>query len=546
MKKYNSDFEKLSAYLDGELPLSEKNELEEKLSFSPELRNKLEELRKVKALTSASHKKLNESPYFDARVMAEIRSAKHTPFIRKRWVPVFGLVMVTAALMLILKFNPQLINRLVEEQSTNLASFYKENLKPLLYAADLSNEDIFNFAFYKELPLDNKKEQYLQIGHDSKGVEYFEIKKSSYNTEENNYERFITALDLDEDEKEEVDSILQHYAAELQQQVLVNDRNTVAINPNLWNYNKAIAADLVRFASNVDEPELRKMIPMSDKYIHSPSMDKMVYEVKANNDNNYIFLTPDTIFSSWVNIESDEMQREIRIAKEEIKRANEIYKKANVELRKDLKRQERDLKKLNFVFNMDTLRINKDKLKRKDRFDVYIGDNKFRIEMQDFVIPEIEIPDMDSLSAHIDKLMKDVQVYTITSPRSPSKLSKRYNFQYGFKDSLRKANVPHMEKLDSAMRFNYNYYYDKNKRIDSLVSLYMPGFNFKQDSLTSYFKMYDDSTRFLYEKELQDQLKHMEIEIKRFREEMKDLRKDLNKEELKGEKPKTIRKPVEI
>jgi hypothetical protein len=536
MKKYNSDFEKLSAYIDGELPLSEKNELEQKLSTSPELKKKLDELRKLKELTTASYDRIPESPYFDTRVMAHLKTSA-SPFFRRKWIPVAGLAVFTIVLMMVLKFNPNIINRLVEEQTVNIASFYKENLKPLLYASNLSNEDIFNFAFNKELPLDNNKDQYLQIGHDDKGNEYFEIKKSAYDTDDNNYEKFVSALNLNEIQKSHIDSILQHYAAELQDQVLVSDRNIVAINPNIWNYNTAIAADLIKFASEVNEPEMRKILPASFHYIHSPDMEKMIYEVKANSDNNYIFLTPDTIFTSWVDVDSKELKIELEKAKKEISRANREISRVFA----DQRVLSRDIYSIKF----DSLKHGRHNKYNRNNFEVYTDNNNYRVVLPDVNIPEIHIPDMDSISANIRKAMKTVQVFTSTLPKDPGKISKRYNFQYEFEDTLNQLIIPPIPDMDSLMRQGFYYYNYNNNQIDSALSLYMPHFKFRQDSLTSYFRLYQDSGKYLYESELQNQLKDMEIEMRKFREEMQNFRKELKKEN-KEEKSKPVLKPIEI
>jgi hypothetical protein len=534
MKKYNIDHEKLSAYLDGELPLSEKNELEQRLSVSSELREKLEELKKLKEFTSSSYRKLPESPFLETRVMANLKTGQKESFLKRRWIPVLGLVAVTIILMLVFKYNPNLINRIVEEQTTNIAAFYKANLKPLLYAANLSNEDIFNFAFYNELPLDNKNEQFLQIGQDSSGREFFEIKKTSYNVQENNYERFVAALNLNDNQKQDVDSILQHYASELQAQVLVNDRNTVAINPNLWNYNKAIAADIVKFAAQVNEPGLRKIIPVSTGYFTPKTVNDMVVNVKSKNDNDYIFLTPDTIFTSWVDVDSREMKEELRKVREEMKRASR-------EIGRELAEKQRELRDIHISIKLDSLRHNKFK-RQQNKFDVYVGDNNFRIEMKEFQVPEI--PDMDSISALVDKVMRSVQVYTTNSPKSPSRLSKRYNFQYKSNDSLPGVGVN--SGIDSMVNMNFNYFQNQNKLVDSILTRFMPDFRMKSDSLTTYFKMYDDSSRYQFETELQNQLQEMELELKRFREEMRELRKDLQKDTSKSREVRVIRKPVEI
>ena len=82
-----------------------------------------------------------------------------------KWIPAAALLFLTIGLMILLKFNPNFINHLVEEQKSNIAGFYKQNLKPLLYAANLTNEDIFNFAVHQQLPLDSTNQQMLKLGY---------------------------------------------------------------------------------------------------------------------------------------------------------------------------------------------------------------------------------------------------------------------------------------------------------------------------------------------------------------------------------------------
>ena len=112
-------------------------------------------------------------------MFANLNSESSPKLNFKKWLPISALTLITLGLMAILKFNPNLIDNLVEQQKSNIAGFYKENLKPLLYAANLTNEDIFNFALYQELPLDSANQQVLKLGYDSAGTEYFEIKNAS-------------------------------------------------------------------------------------------------------------------------------------------------------------------------------------------------------------------------------------------------------------------------------------------------------------------------------------------------------------------------------
>ena len=131
----------------------------------------------------------------------------------------------------------------------------------MLYTANLTNEDIFDFAFYHQLPADSHKKQYLLLGSDNNGKPYFEIKDAGVAQNGNNLERFVKNLNLTDTQHHEMDSILASYANDLQAQVLVNEKNTVAINPNIWNFNKALTMDLVSFAQKINKNVAKNIVP---------------------------------------------------------------------------------------------------------------------------------------------------------------------------------------------------------------------------------------------------------------------------------------------
>src|SRR4030066_262550 len=145
------------------------------------------------------------------------------------------------------------------QQKTKLAGLYTENLKPLFITAGLTNEDIFDFALYRKLPLDKERGQYLMIGSNEDGSNYFEIKTASIAETNNDFEKFVAALNLNKEQKMQIDSILESYADDMQEQILVNENNTVAISPKLWNYNKAIFADIMPFAKDANGEHSEKI-----------------------------------------------------------------------------------------------------------------------------------------------------------------------------------------------------------------------------------------------------------------------------------------------
>ncbi len=260
MKKDLQNKELLSAYLDDELTQSEKAGVEKLLASSLEMQKNLEDLKKIKQLAN-SVKRIPESPYFETRLMAAIEGQKSEHSGVKRLVPVAALVVVTIVIMVVLKLNPGFIDNMWEDQKVAIAGFYKENLQPVLLAANLSNEDVFNFAFNNELPLDNTRKQYLLLGYDDSGKEFFEIRNSSQKINRESYNEFVSAMDLDAEQKQTVDSIIGSYSKALEGQVLVNDKNTVAINPNLWNLRKAIFADLLVASEKLNKVKFDRIVP---------------------------------------------------------------------------------------------------------------------------------------------------------------------------------------------------------------------------------------------------------------------------------------------
>jgi DNA-binding protein YbaB len=502
-------FEKLSAYLDGELTLDEKDNFEKEIALSSDLQKKLAELRKLKQLTASSLKPLSESPYFETRLFASLKEHKFSFFLVKRLSPIAGFLVLALVLMIFLKYNPQLIQNLVEQQKSNLTGLYKQNLKPLLFAANLTNEDVFNFAFNHQLPLDKTNSQYLQLGYDTIGNGYFEIKTGNVASNVNNLNKFIRALNLNPQQKEKVDSILQNYAEDLQSQVLVNDKNTVALNPNIWNYNKAVLADIIAFANNANKEGFSKICPVGLTSYDKNSIVKAINEVKKTRDNQYIFFTPDTIFSENYDFDKGKFKDEMRKMKEEMKKASYDWKKFAINLQLD----------------SSIIKLKHDPSWGKN-FKVQFDENTCRVNLQNLV-PGIELPDFDSITVQIERAADMVNHITVNIPRMTINIPEGTQGKNVFNF---KMNVPgHPGKiaetrvdLDSIMRQNKYFsqkFFGQGKRgqlnLDSL--------------LANIRSMFPDSMSNFNSEEYKSQLKEFQKEMKKFQQQMKEMEKELKK-----------------
>jgi len=521
MSKAEKDFELLSAYLDGELSPNEVEQLKQKIKSSLELQKKFEDLQQIKKLTSSSFKNLPESPYFETRLFARIESQKVWYKRVFRWSPAIGLGAITIIIMVILKFNPDVINNLIDQQKSTVAGFYKENLQPLLFAADLNNEDIFNFAMYKQLPLDTKGKQYIHLGFDDAGKEFVEIKNIDIVQEGNNYEKFLLALELNENQIKQMDSIINQYAVELETQILVNTNNTVAINSNLWNYQRAIQSDLLTFAENFNENKFHKFVPASVSFSKNPVVVNVVREIRTARNKNYIILTPDSIFSENIEFDPEEYKSFMRDFEAELSGQDAALK----EQKRDLKMQVSRLNTINIHrYDSSWKKLKYDYSWNKD-FKISFDSNLCRVEISDFNMPVIKLLNFDSLFSAYDSVANNFKFYSQFIPRIEyfdnmikfhfdGDSSQSFEFKYRNQFDTDSLLDTHRELLDSLKYFNWNNFYDLN---DSLVFNNMPELD--------KFLNFNES-----DGELRLEMEELKKELQQFRLEMKDWKKKFKRQ----------------
>lgn len=246
----------------------------------------------------------------------------------RRYLPVAALILVTLALMIYFKTNKRNISKIIEEGKRNLVSFYSANLKPLLFKTEISNEDVFNFALYQNLPIDKENNKVLVVSNQPSGEDVYELKPAEIKTNTDNYGKFTQFLDLTDREKYIADSILASYKNEIYSSVLMNDNNTIAVSPKLAAIQQAAFADIVAFAQTVNRTKADELFRVQHNFSKDRNVYNMISEVKHSPDNNFIFITPDTIFQSQ--IQTDMHQLKIEIA--EAARQFEKQKQAGIEM----------------------------------------------------------------------------------------------------------------------------------------------------------------------------------------------------------------------
>ena len=495
MKIDLQNLELLSAYLDDELTQSEKAEVEKLLASSLELQKKLEDLKKVKQLGN-SVKRIPESPFFETRLMAAIEGQKNEPSRIKRWIPAAALAAVTIIIMVVLKFNPGLIDKMWEDQKVAIAGFYKENLQPVLLAANLTNEDVFNFAFNNELPLDNTRKQYLLLGYDDSGKEFFEIRSSDQKIKRESYNEFVSAMNLDDEQKQTVDSIIGSYSKALEGQVLVNDQNTIAINPNLWNLRKAIFADLLVASEKLNKTKFDRIIPAGITNAERIVVVNTSEMLKSDYGDQYIFVTPDSIFADSYQFDSEQFEKEMR------------------EFEKQVELNEEEVKQFTLNIRYDSTFRYVDDARNVHSFRIVVDSNICRVDIPDHQIPEIVIPDIETIEPMIEQATNNIHFYAYKIPKI-EKSEGGIKIEYYNDDSVYSYVVNYNTlNIDSLVEANSGtdlYSLDKFKPVKPFDDSMLIKYQFDRDY---YHRYYSDDEFKKQMEQLQKELQQMSEELK--------------------------------
>jgi hypothetical protein len=363
-----------------------------------------------------------------------------------------------------------------------------------------------------ELPLDNTRQQYLLLGYDDSGKEFFEIRSSDQKLKRESYTSFISAMNLNEEQKEIVDSILGSYGDALESQLLVNEKNTVAINPNLWNYRKAIFADVLAAAEKLNQKEFHKMVPAGIDMNDRVRIVNAVEQLKSSPSNQYIFVTPDSVFTEPYVFNPEKHELAIKRVEEEIAE------------------KEKQIEQFTLSIRFDTTLNHLSAEKRINRqFRISVDPYICRIDMPEVNIPVAEIPDIDSMNEMIELATNNIHFYAYKVPQV-EKSTTGIKFKYFDGDSIHSYELNYDElNLDSIIASKHQldlYNLDPVKIPEQLHDSMLAKYQFDKDY---YFRYYNNE-------ELKREMEKLQNEFSRFREEMKIWQDKVHKEVTKGSK----------
>lgn len=501
MRNLYKEFESVSAYLDEELGVTERTIVEENLRTSSKLKEKFSEYKKVKEKIN-SIKPLPEDYYFEQRLVERIRSNKPSRFGFFKKKPVIVFAVLAVALMIVFRANPSFFTDFLSEQKEGIIDLYTENLKPIIFADNITNDDIFNLAFNKIFPIDKERTQLLELSKDEFGNQVFEVKYASAFASAIDLDYFVKSLNLNHKQKVQVDSILESYSDDIGSNVLVNDEDVVVVNPQIWHYQNALKADLLTFAANTNKVAASRIFPVEFKPEVFQNYSKgVINEINKSNKDIYCFITPDSVFYHGLEIDKQKMKKEIEEFKKEVKK-----NKDNLSKLKDFKI---DVK----VFP-PSHKFNKE-------FKIEIDSNRFKVEIPQGLMN-------GSFFDSLDIVLDDALIHM-------------KDFNMGLRmDSIIKKNKEAFKQWGDSVHANSKQFKKKFKW-ESGDSNFDPK-NLEEELRSSLKFYFNDSLRIELPKELN-------LEMEAFREQMESLRKEmdnLQKELKKKRKIDKEKKPVEI
>ena len=409
----------------------------------------------------------------------------------KKYLPVTALILLTILLMFFFRENKREIGKLIENGKNNLVSFYAQNLKPLFATTDISNEDVFNFALYQSIPIDKQNDKILTVTNQGENNQVFEIKSAEYNPRTDNYNKFVQYLGLNSEQKQKADSILDSFKKDIYVSILLNDKNTVAVNSKIGELQKAILANLISFAREVNEKKANELFQSHYSFPDNNNINNFIVATRENPQKEYVFITPDTAFKSICTVDMKDLNKEIENKLKTMENIKSVKKSVSANWNTDFRFDNEAVPKVPNVPNEAGSLVH-----------VFEPDSHFF----KVVVPIPEIPALpgleDSLKIHLEKTAENLRRLSFTFDKK-ERLSRKYKrerervsndsagIEFYFKDPTEIVG----KTIDLLRKKNFKDWEDFGQTIDSFAR--------------SFSKAYTDSIL------IKDRLQHEKLKSKK-------------------------------
>ncbi|NLT51103.1 MAG: hypothetical protein GXX85_09325 [Ignavibacteria bacterium] len=210
------------------------------------------------------------------------------------------MVFLTFLIMFYFK-DGSLFSSFFNTSQKDLKNFLALKLKPVFDDFKIGNEDIFNFALFNHLPIDNDKKNVLRILPDENQT-IIELNKNSRIDQSDNYKNFAEMLNLSEEKQKSLDSLMEVYKNVLNSNIYSGNKNLIAVNAKIAIINQKLKADLIWFTS--------KNLPEADSFFFK-RFNKNFYDrnkthlvLSKQRTNDFVVFTSDSVYNINLDLKS--------------------------------------------------------------------------------------------------------------------------------------------------------------------------------------------------------------------------------------------------
>lgn len=230
---------------------------------------------------------------------------------------IFPISIAILTLTLLFVFGIEQSNDNSSEKLDVIDKFYSATLKPIFDSESIDKKDVLNFAVEGDLLLDSAEKKVLQVSNDSTGREVIGILNIDSLRTDDNYTKIIEKLNLENNQKVELDSILESYLDALSKSIYKDENKVFAVDPQIALLRGSLNQDLSKFI--MKEKKLKSKMENRENYIN-----QLINEKTQEGTRDYLVFTPDTVFQREYEFipknHSTSLNHEIMIIPEDIEK----------------------------------------------------------------------------------------------------------------------------------------------------------------------------------------------------------------------------------
>jgi hypothetical protein len=258
--------------------------------------------------------------------------------------------------------------------------------------------------------------------------------------------------------------------------------------------------------------EFHKMIPERIDVNDRIRIVSAVQKLKSSPANQYIFVTPDSVFTEPYVF--NPIPNEIAIKK----------------IEREISEREKEIEQFTLTIRYDTTLKHLTTVEKvSNQFQVSIDPNICRVEIPELNIPVAEIPDIDSMNEMIQTATNNIHFFAYKVPQV-EKSKSGIKFKYFDGDAVKSYEVKYDElNLDSIIASKHQldlYKLDQPNTPEQFDDSMLAKYQFDKDY---YFRFYNNE-------EMRKEMERLQNELSQFREEMKSWQEKVHKEVTSGNK----------